>query len=795
MSGQASSLSILVDEKRVNDLLKQKTGAKAFLRSACNLFAFIFFITLFTVMAMGEPLATHRSFEAYLRHRFDFGAAMRLSEVKDINAFYKYWNHSIIPGFYTNQTRQYTFPGAVPSHMLELDGQKANNRLFGLCRVRMVKVMEKAGSCGVQSTFESAFPKCWGGYSLQEEDTDPFGPIDVVGGPLFKYTEDAASMAQMGWLGSYGGGGFVEVMDGNYTQSLDVLDRLQRNDWISPSSRAVWFEFTIYNLNLGLYAVCRISFEVSPVGGWLKTFDIDILDQRHLRPLGDKGLMAWMLLIMEAILVIFVIRYLCEEASEFIACDNGHSRIPCLRMRLKLEYFTDGWNIIDWLNLILMIVVMGYRMKNWGISGDKVLAIGVGLAKTDYTNLHDVVLNVRTIRQLTAFNCVLTWFKAVKYISILPYITVFMETMALSWQMLAGWTAIFSTSFMGFALSYCTAFGESISDFRSVVRSFTYLMRVFVGNGDMRLVYDANPVIGSMLILFFVVSMIFINLNLFYAIIISYLSDARQSQEMEQAKEWEKFSDKIKGFGSTVARVVQVEERLRGCFPGLWSRMKTWDKNKVALEQKRDERMELRARMLLPHDDLETALGSANPNCGRRKKRVFKQELDDGLGDDDVKSEIESEPDLGPLRFVEQLEPRDTFDEHEHHHHHHHHDHDEDHDAPLNDPTNYPPPGMIPGIAPQQEEPEDRDEEAKELVMEATEHVVQTIKERCKGARQLVVNEMGEARQVLQGIGNVLEVLSRRARSLEAQQEQVLPPEVVARMKAKGEEEEEEYCS
>merc|ERR1740117_1809530 len=139
---------------------------------------------------------------------------------------------------------------------------------------------------------------------------------------------------------------------------------------------------------------------------------------------------------------------------------------------------------------------------------------------------------VRTIRQLTAFNAVLTWFKAVKYISILPYITTFMETMALSWKYLVGWGAIFITSFMGFCLSYSTAFGESISDFRTVPRAFVFLMRAFIGNADMRLVYNANPVIGSMLTLFFIVSMIFVNLNLFYAIIISFMSDARQSQEM-----------------------------------------------------------------------------------------------------------------------------------------------------------------------------------------------------------------------------------------------------------------------
>lgn len=573
----------------------------------------------------------------------------------------------------------------------------------------------------------------------------------------------------------------MESIDGNYSYALEVFEKLRSHDWASPAARALWFEFTIYNLNLGLYAVCSIRCEISAVGGWLKTFDIDILDQRHLKPLGDGGLMAWMLLIMEALLVMFVVRYLCEEASEFIGCDNGHSKIPCLRLRVKWEYFTDGWNILDWSNLILMVVVLGYRMANWGISGNVILNMGIGLDPTLYCNMHDVVLNVRMIRQLTAFNCVLTWFKAVKYINILPYIATFMETMALSWQYLFGFAAIFITSFMGFCLSYCTAFGESISDFRTVPRAFVFLMRTFIGNGDMRLVYDANPVIGSMLILGFIISMIFINVNLFYAILISFMSDARASQEAEQAKEWAKFSEKVMGFVSMLGRLLQLEQRLRGCFPGLYSRMKTWDRNREVLEKKRDERLAMREANKKPHENLEAALGSANPSCGRRKQRAYKQELKDD-DDSDAPSEVESEPDLGPLRFKEQLEKKvDHFAEES--------NMIEDEDDGKPDPMGMPP-GGFPGFPPPIQEAEDRDDEAKELVLDATDHVVETIKERCKGARNLVVGEMNEARQVLQGIGNVLEVLSRRARSLEAQQEQVLPPDVVARVKAAAAEEE-----
>lgn len=797
---QASSLSILVDEKRVNDLLKQKTGAKAFLRSACNLLAFIFFISLFTAMALSEPLALHRSFEAYVRHRFDYGAAMRLDEVNSMADFYQYWNVSVIPGLYSNDSRQYTFPGAQIPKMLKIDGDKANNRLFGLARVRMQKVV-KGTDCRVQSSLEASFPNCYGGFIPEAEDKEDFGPISVIGGAMFRYHADATGKPHLGQLAEYPAGGFSEVMYGNYSQSLELISTLRENHWLSPASRAIWFEFTIYNLNLGLYAVCRMTFEISPVGGWLKKLDIDILDQRHLKPLGDKGLYAWILLIMEAVLVIFVVRYLCEEASEFIACDGGKGRNPLKRMRIKWDYFTDGWNIIDWMNLILMIMCMMFRFANWSISQSKEVIIGTNLDVSMYTDLHDVVGNVRTIRQLTAFNAVLTWFKAVKYINILPYIGTFMETMALSWQYLVGFAAIFVTSFMGFCLSYCTAFGESISDFRTVPRSFVFLMRAFVGNADFRLVYDANPVIGSLLLVMFVISMIFVNLNLFCAILISYMSDARQTQEMQQKKEWAKFSDKIMGFGETVARVTQMQARFRGCFPGLWSRMRTWERNAMALERKRDERLAMRAKMSMPHEHIENDLGSASPSHGRRKKRAYKQELDDDNDDASAHSDTESEPDLGPLRFKEQLEPQHQFDWDEHHHdmmHGHHHGHhmleDEHghHDHHGHHPPQ-PPPGMgIPGFTYQEEEV-DRDEEAKELVLEATEHVVQTIKDRCKGARNLVVGEMGEARQVLQGIGNVLEVLGRRARSLEAQQEQILPPEVLARVKAEAEEEEENF--
>lgn len=41
------------------------------------------------------------------------------------------------------------------------------------------------------------------------------------------------------------------------------------------------------------YGVCRIVFEVAAAGDWSSTFEIDVLVQRHLQPLGAGTTEVW----------------------------------------------------------------------------------------------------------------------------------------------------------------------------------------------------------------------------------------------------------------------------------------------------------------------------------------------------------------------------------------------------------------------------------------------------------------------------------------------------------------------
>jgi len=53
-------------------------------------------------------------------------------------------------------------------------------------------------------------------------------------------------------------------------------------------------------------------------------------------------------MVMEFILILFVAYYIAQELSEFTIS--------------KSEYLQDGWNIVDWMNLLLLILVVIYRI-------------------------------------------------------------------------------------------------------------------------------------------------------------------------------------------------------------------------------------------------------------------------------------------------------------------------------------------------------------------------------------------------------------------------------------------------
>mmetsp|Transcript_48298 Transcript_48298/g.121644 ORF Transcript_48298/g.121644 Transcript_48298/m.121644 type:complete len:742 (+) Transcript_48298:80-2305(+) len=731
-----TGLGILVDEKRVNDLLTQKSGAKAIARSGCNLALFICFIILFTVLALSEPLTDFRALEGYVRRRFDTSAAMHLDEVTSVGSFWQYIHKSFMPGIYGNDTRPYYYPDFVPDKLLQIEGA---NRLFGVARLRMLKVVP-GQACAVKASLESFFPTCYGQYMVEAHDMDAYGPPDpVTGDPIYNFISDPTGVQVTGKVATYAAGGFMQAFTSNHNETNSALLLMENEDFLGPGTRVIFIDWTIFNFNLNCYAVCRLMFEIAPSGNWVNELQVTVLMQRHMNPIASRTTGDWLALLGEVILVLFVLRYLLEEASEFV---GFRGRYPYI----KWDYFSDAWNILDWLNLGLMVFTLGMRISTWGLAGNLQVYIGDPAKQSiaTFSDLSGVATNVRLIHSVLAFNTVLTWFKAVKYIAILPYITTFMQTVSMSQRALSSFVAVFFALLFGFVLAYSVAFGEQVPQFRTPWMTFVFLTSSFLGNADMNLVYEQAPLLGTVLIMLFVLAMFFVSVNLFYSIMISALADVKKEEEKGAAK-WDQTKEKMKDFWSTISESLRLEYRFKKGLPGLYSRLKRWKKSIEEKENERDE--ELRKREAQKKQAAAVALGPGNPSLGRRKKPAANT-----LSIDDVESESDngSDVDLGPLVDKAQLTKQGMFGD------------------VLAD-------GDF-GVPMLQDEMDEGQASAQsiQLCIKATRHVVDGIVDRTYGARGVLMAEMAESKDVLFRVGSVLEVLSKRANDLVAQQQQLL---------------------
>ena len=138
----------------------------------------------------------------------------------------------------------------------------------------------------------------------------------------------------------------------------------------------------------------------------------EVLLQRNLQPLGSGSTEDWLFLILEAALVLFVLRYVLEEATEFVGVESKNNRIA---VTIKWDYFLDAWNVLDWFNLIMMIITVCYKVDTWSKAGGLYVispSDWQNVGKDMYSNFHSVAANVRQIQSLVAFNTILTWFKA-----------------------------------------------------------------------------------------------------------------------------------------------------------------------------------------------------------------------------------------------------------------------------------------------------------------------------------------------------------------------------------------------
>ena len=75
----------------------------------------------------------------------------------------------------------------------------------------------------------------------------------------YKYStaDELKEESYWGQVAVYGGGGYTQVLPNTSDTLQHVLVQLQADEWIDAGTRAVFIDFTAYNMNDNLFAVVR----------------------------------------------------------------------------------------------------------------------------------------------------------------------------------------------------------------------------------------------------------------------------------------------------------------------------------------------------------------------------------------------------------------------------------------------------------------------------------------------------------------------------------------------------------
>lgn len=346
------------------------------------------------------------------------------------------------------------------------------------------------------------------------EATGSFGPEGK-----YTYSGDEFGTGYAGSMGQYPAAGYMEFLSVNRTTALIAIQTLRADDFFDLQTRAVFVDFTVWNSNLGVYSVMRIAVEFGPSGTVYQYLEVAVLSESMLVMGGHGTIKDWCSFFAVVIVMCFVVYFLIEEFQELY---ND-----------KFNYFTDGWNVLDWINMVLLIIAFSFRCMVFADAGTVNLGAAQLLNPDSFSSIRALAAKAEVVKLLHSFNAVLLWSKCVKYTKHLPVVKVLVKTIWDAFSLFLPLMFMFTIALIGFTMAYNIGFGDKVQELTTFTRAIVYLSRSFLRDVKLMPVYYITPIFGAFLILLFYVMLVLVGIQVLFAIVADAMYRAKHHPEEE----------------------------------------------------------------------------------------------------------------------------------------------------------------------------------------------------------------------------------------------------------------------
>ncbi|XP_060524738.1 polycystin-2-like isoform X2 [Cylas formicarius] len=388
-------------------------------------------------------------------------------------------------------------------------GQFADEAVFGDIKsaqdVWTVKV--KNDSCEIHGFFRRHFLSCYNRFDAVYEDTESFGPAPLTPGFTHSDAVETGSLRGRGVGGSiYSGGGFYVDLPAEEVLARTVIADLKGNLWITRGTRAVFVDFAVYNGNLNLFCVCKLSFEFPPSGGVVAGASFNAARLTSL-----DGRREWALRVVLYAFAACMLYYTLEEVREIIYFGT--------------EYLAQFWNYVD-----LFIILLTY----FYVAATEYLRVAAPARVRQiianphvYGNLEHAGYVDGMVETSGAVLAFLVYMKVFKFLNFNRRMAQLNNTLSQCAKDVAGFSVMFFIAFLAYAELGYLVFGSQVRDFSTFGDAMFTLLRTVLGDFNYMDIHEANWVVAPVYFLTYMVLVFFVLLNMFLAIINDTYGDVK----------------------------------------------------------------------------------------------------------------------------------------------------------------------------------------------------------------------------------------------------------------------------
>ena len=310
-----------------------------------------------------------------------------------------------------------------------------------------------------------------------------------------------------GRFGTYDGSGYVFDLTNLTTTSLaESFAYLEEHIWLDRETRALTISLVVYNANFNMYGVCNFRLELSLAGVLIPSYEILTVKMDQFKSFLDTT-QEKVKLVIEGVLYTGMVYYLLNEFVEVYSIYTATGS--------PLGYFTDFWNVIDWLLIVLSFIALMMRVL-FSLRDEVVNFSAFG---TDYVELTAAASQYNSSFAFDAIAASFGIFKIFRFFDLQRNLLILRKSIEKGLVDLLFFTLMLLIFMLGFAFAGNNIFGQETEEYVSPGNAFVTLFLTVLGEFEFDTMIRIQPLFAYMYFLLYQIFVFLIMLNISLAIL------------------------------------------------------------------------------------------------------------------------------------------------------------------------------------------------------------------------------------------------------------------------------------